>query len=379
MSHQLWVFGSNGEGQLGEGIPPADIVSKPTLLPQLPLFRDIKAIRCGDNHTLFLLNDDSVIGIGDNRQGQLDPSNELEPRLVTGEAAPRITRFAELRKHLSICAAACQSSAFVDSHGGTYSTILTQGCGRWGELGRGSEEGMAGYDHSSITWNEDRLPGEVIAFAAGVWHYIAVLADGSVHGWGKARLGQLGERLRLLNEGKVPRPAMIEDIPFKPARVVCGKDFTYLVSESSTGEHTILGKDKFNIISGMPPDVKGWKDVGATWHSIFVLFDNGRLAAWGKENMWKLLPVDLPPIDKISVGSDHILALTEDGKLISWGWGKHGNCGDLTEIKDKVGKNAMISGFWNEITIPGQVRKIAAGYCTSFVITEVDEDEPSQN
>ncbi|KAF9697189.1 hypothetical protein EKO04_004582 [Ascochyta lentis] len=356
MPHDLYVFGSNGEGQLGEGIPVADIVCMPTKLPRTPFFSDIAAIKSGDNHTLLHLVSDAVSGVGDNNMGQ-----------ITGVAgSPRIHEFKEIHQHVQFFAAACESSAFAFSQGDSSTAILTQGRGQWGELGRGDVEDTRAYNLSDPLVMQ--LPGEVVDFAAGVWHYVAVLADGSMYGWGKARLGQLGDKL----SNKVSVPTKVEGVPFKAVRVVCGKDFTYLVSDPSSGEHIVLGKDKFNIISAMPPDVKGWKDVGATWHAIFVLFDDGSLAAWGKENQWKLLPPDLPKIERIAIGTDHVLALTQGGNLISWGWGKHGNCGDLSNIQQDV-RNDMISGFWNEIDIPGRISKIAAGYCTSFVITEVDE------
>lgn len=359
MPHDLYVFGSNGEGQLGEGIPVADIVGKPTKLPRVPFYGHVKNIRSGDNHTLLHFHSDAVSGMGDNKVGQ-----------ITGIAGPpRISEWHEMHEHVQFVAAACESSACACYHGGASTAMFTQGRGQWGELGRGEEEDMCAHKYEEPHFNKDRLPGEVIDFAAGVWHYVAVLRDGSVYGWGKARLGQLGGKL----SDKVTRPSKIEDVPFKPSRVVCGKDFTYLVSDPSTGEHTVLGKDKFNIISAMPLDAKGYKDIGATWHAIFVLFDDGHLTAWGKENQWKLLPPELPLIENIAVGTDHVLALTKEGKLISWGWAKHGNCGDLSNLRQEV-KNDMVSGFWNKIDIPGKITKIAAGYCTSFVVTEVEDE-----
>ncbi|KAJ4382470.1 alpha tubulin suppressor [Didymella sp. IMI 355093] len=362
MSYDLYVFGSNGEGQLGEGIPVADIVSKPTKLPRLPFFQNIKDIKCGDNHTLVQFANNSIFGVGQNSVGQM---------LSDCEGAPRLTRFEELHGNASFCAAACESSAIISCVVDAPSAVLTKGRGQWGELGRGDECDMSKSKYSDSHYLSPSLPGLTVDFAAGVWHYVAVQDDGSVYGWGKARLGQLGEHL----SDKVKVPTKIEDLSFKPLRVVCGKDFTYLVGDAATGEHKILGKDKFNVISAMPPHVKGYKNIGATWHAVFVLFDDGRLTAWGKENQWKLLPPDLPLIENIAVGTDHILALTKEGNLISWGWAKHGNCGDLSNLRHEI-KNDMLSGFWNEIDIPGKITKIAAGYCTSFVITEV-EDEPS--
>jgi protein ATS1 len=157
--------------------------------------------------------------------------------------------------------------------------------------------------------------------------------------------------------------------------VVCGKDFTYLAGDPSTGDHTLLGRDKFGVRSNMPHHIQYWKDFGATWHAVFVLFHDGSLTAWGKDDMWELVPKDLPLIDQIAVGSEHVLALTRRGDLISWGWGKHGNCGDLTAlVREGKVKNDMVSGCWNEIPIPERIESIGAGFCTSFVFTGVIDD-----
>jgi len=345
-SLQLYAFGSNGEGQLGT--PAAEIVNTPTRVLHfktdvclLPL-DELKYIRGGDNHTLFLTKRGVIYGIGDNRKGQLRRE----------KSQLRIESFHILALNQSFAAATCESSAYVELVSNLpYSEVKIQGSNSWGELGSRD--------------NGFELPGCTVDFTAGVWHYVAIMQDGSVYGWGKARLGQLGDALT----DKVTNPTEIEGIPFMPKKAVCGKDFTYLVSDPAEGKHLILGKDKFNIISNMPEHVKNWKDIGATWHAIFVLFDDGTLTAWGKENMWKLLPPNLPPLDKIAVGSDHILAVTKEGKLISWGWGKHGNCGDLSNIGVEM-KNDMVSGFWNEINILGEIQTIGAGYCTSFVVAK---------
>jgi len=351
-SLQLYVFGSNGEGQLG--IPAADIVNTPTTVLHsttgscpIPL-DELLYIRGGDNHTLFCTKN-VVYGVGSSRRDQLIKENPT----------PQFEPFQILSSNDRFAAATCESSACVelDENDPEYvrSYVKILGSNNWGELGS-RKEGL----------NLLQLLGRMVDFAAGAWHYIAIMENGSIYGWGKARLGQLGDGLY---GGKGMAPSPIEGIPFRPKKVVCGKDFTYLVSDPAEGKHHLLGKDKFNIVSNMPDHVKNWKDIGATWHAIFVLFDDGTLTAWGKENMWKLLPPNLPLLDKIAVGSDHILAVTTEGRLISWGWGKHGNCGDLSNIRVEM-KNDMVSGFWNEIRIPGEIQMIGAGYCTSFVVTK---------
>ncbi|KAF2852224.1 alpha-tubulin suppressor protein-like protein Aats1 [Plenodomus tracheiphilus IPT5] len=390
MPRQLYVFGSNGEGQLG--IPAADIVNTPTLIKDpLPL-QDLLSIHCGDNHTLLQISTTNLYGTGSNRKGQIAPH-----RVINNNT--RLEHFTRLETGGSFVAATCESSAYIHLHLAPPAWVVqmnnninslgfpteplelvkpqpfqpstwiwTEGYSHWGEMGRGDQITSTADDYPGVDALREKLWGVAVDFAAGVWHYVVIFEDGTVYGWGKARLGQLGDGL----DGKVTVPTKIEGIPFKPKKVVCGKDFTYVVGDPQDGEHVVLGRDKFNIVSGKPDNIKGWKDIGATWHAIFVLFNDGTLLAWGKENMWKLVPPNLPLLEKIAVGSDHVLALTVDGKLISWGWGKHGNCGDLSRMEQNV-ENDMVSGFWNEIDIPGTIEMIAAGFCTSFVVTQREE------
>ncbi|KAL5120625.1 alpha tubulin suppressor [Pleosporales sp. CAS-2024a] len=364
MARQLYVFGSNGQGQLG--IPAADMVHTPTILSHPPPLAGLRIICGGDNHTLVLTAQGQVFGVGDNRKAQLIPGPGLVSRLET---------FTPMGAGFRFAAATCESSALILAHDTLeQSMVHTRGAGPWGELGyesRSRSRSRSTDDQAASDETEQQppiliaLPGKVVDFSAGAWHYVAILDDGSVYGWGKARLGQLGDDL----SAKVQTPSKIAGIPFKPAKATCGKDFTYLVGEPGTGEHIVLGRDKFNLVSHMPNDVKGWKDIGATWHAIFVLFQDGTLIAWGRNAIWDLLPPNLPPIDKIAVGSEHVLALTLQGELLSWGWSKHGNCGDLADVQEKV-NNDMVSGFWNVINLPAKVEAIGAGFCTSFVVTQ---------
>jgi protein ATS1 len=368
MPFRLYVFGSNGEGQLG--IPAEDIVSTPTVVNSWPSEEsngEIKAVRGGDNHTLVLTESGNVWAAGDNRKGQLGHA---------GTTRARVENFEKLRDAVSFCAATCESSAYIlyplafDSCPAR-TTLTTEGAGYWGELGLASTTNTLTATQGTI---QQSLPHSVVDFSAGVWHYIAILSSGAVYGWGKSRLDQLGPTLSSLQ--RITTPTHIQEgVSFRPIKVICGKDFTYLASDPSDGQHAILGRDKFGIKSNMPPHIQNWRDIGATWHAIFVLFRDGTLKAWGKDNMWNLVPEGLPRIERIAVGSEHVLALTRVGKLISWGWGKHGNCGDLTTLeKEAKVENDMVSGCWNEIPIPGRIRSIGAGFCTSFVLTEIEHE-----
>jgi len=352
MRYQLYVFGSNGEGQLGT--PAEEIVSTPVIAESWPSEHRIRAVRSGDNHTLFLTESGSIFCAGSNRKNQL------------GTTGSSIEKAGRLHHAVSLFAATCESSAYITNAGGSHSTLQTEGVSHWGELGLGAISSTNGLPDHELS---QQLPHSVVDFAAGGWHYVAILSNGQIFGWGKSRLDQLGPKLA--SNQRVSRPKSIEDdLAFTPISVVCGKEFTYLAGDPSSGQHFLFGRDKFLLRSSMPAHIKGWKQIGATWNAIFVLFEDGRLIAWGKDDMWKLIPEHLPLIERIAVGSEHVLAVTQQGNLISWGWGKHGNCGDLTKLGERV-KNDMVNGIWNEIELPGKISFIGAGFCTSFVAVEM--------
>ena len=117
-------------------------------------------------------------------------------------------------------------------------------------------------------------------------HVVAVLDDGGVYGWGKGRKGQLGD---VGADSWTPR--RVSGLQVKVERAVCGKDFTCLFGNARDGEVQMLGpdgRDRFNLKSSTPLKVPGWKGVCASWGNVFVLQDNGRLLAWGRDDHGQL-------------------------------------------------------------------------------------------
>jgi protein ATS1 len=72
--------------------------------------------------------------------------------------------------------------------------------------------------------------------------------------------------------------------------------------------------------------------------------------SWGRDDHGQLAPAGLPAVRAIAAGSEHALALTRDSKrrLLAWGWGEHGNCGEAIDARGDV------KGRWNEIPLPGR-------------------------
>ncbi|KAF2191033.1 RCC1/BLIP-II [Zopfia rhizophila CBS 207.26] len=374
MNYYLYAFGSNGESQLGLG-NACDKVQQPMLVPNSPLpsrkqEQGFRSITGGGNHTLIQTYSGDVWAAGSNEDGQLGYwVKQVEKYSKEGK---RLIEFDKLWHKISFCAAGLHSTALIQNefteHNKTGEAALyTVGRASFSELARGPEKMTT---PSGVV--DVGFPAPIVDLAAGNWHHVAVLDNGEVWGWGKSQSGQLGGKLA---KRPVDTPNKIEEVTFKAKRAVCGCEFTYIVGDPSSGEHVVLGSNRHGLQSKMPADAKDWIDIGATWNAIFVLKQDGQLEAWGKENQWILVPEDLPLITKIAVGSDHILALTEERKLIAWGWATHGNCGDASELQNV---NGFLKGKWNEIDIPGDIRLIGAGHSTSFVLTACESPAVGQ-
>lgn len=405
---RLYACGSNGEGQLGLGYR-SDKVLVPTPVPETTcmewegVLMTLHEIRCGPNQT-FLRSSGAVVGAGDNRDkqiGYMPSADECEGRYLRFSTALDGRCFGDVAAAWKSTAFACRANdGRKDEYGNLVDTRLdVLGRGEWGELGRPGEVVHPDLVKNPIEVVEDRtrsvptpfshkivrnapeplcavLPNEPRVIAAGMYHYVLVTEDEqteeqTVYGWGRSKNGQLGESFR--SSRIVDKPTVLFDVPFPVHRLVCGQYFTYLVGDRESGEHIILGDDKHGIKSKAPPHIKGWKDVGATWNAIFVLFNDGTLTAWGKEDLWQLIPSNLPKIDQVAVGSDHIICITADKKVISWGWAEHGNCGDVSTLKQPLVKG-YITGQWNELKLMGEPYKLGAGYSTSFVLTFLRSD-----
>ncbi|KAE9990454.1 Phosphoacetylglucosamine mutase [Venturia inaequalis] len=343
----LFALGSNGSGQLGIG--GKEDVHEPTLclLPQNFDSSTILGFSAGGNHTL-IASPGLLHAAG-------EASDSRYPLVHKYTEAKETGRFRLSAMSAKLCSATWESSTWVDD----MDRVFTCGTGNKGELGHG--EGITSLPEPKIIkdFPPSELDEQVVDLHGSMSHTAAVLFNGEVYGWGVGRKGQLGEPAK-----DCWTPRKIEGIPFEAYRVVCGRDFTYIVGAPESGNHIVLGSDKFGVISNAPKEVPSWKEVGASWGSIFVLLQTGELMSWGRDDHGQLCPPGLPKIAQIAVGSEHILALADDGRVITWGWGEHGNCGTPT---DEAGD---VKGRWNELAVPGEVTTIGAGCATTFIVTK---------
>lgn len=417
----LYAFGSNGSGQLG--IQHVDDVSSPTRCSYengelMDYDRDGGddvhpiQIRAGGNHTIVLFSNGRVCITGDNEDGRCGTTPVREQEQPCSDSmtegvfdssvpsSPETKRFKALSVKLDqdpdinqfACIAATWSASFVvDAQ--TRRNMFVFGSGSKGELGLGSgrTESHIPTRLSRVTARDTTIanssslifppPGShITTVAAGMGHIAVLLSNGDVYGWGQSRKGQLGSALA--EEKIVWEPSKITGLPFIPDDIACGKDFT-IIGSKQTSQICVLGTNRWQIAS-IPESLKlafsGKKfcSMQASWHGAYVLCADGSLLVWGRNDRGQIpLETQLPKIKRMAIGSEHVVLLTEQGKILACGWGEHGNCGAGVDDKGDVKQRPAEIHLDLNLTKNEEVIDVGAGCATSWIVTRA-KNEPRQ-
>ncbi|KAK6086525.1 RCC1 domain-containing protein [Seiridium cupressi] len=372
----LFALGSNGSGQLGIGHKEDVSVPKPVIFHCEPPSDAIVKIAAGGNHTIVLTESGKGYWSGDSSKGACgittistaDNAQFEELVLTETETSAPITHVA----------CTWESSTFVvKDEDGKATKVYSCGTGKQGQLGFEAK----GIVEPRLISSFPPVGTEVVRLAAGLAHVVAVLDNGEVFGWGNGRKGQLGQ-LVALDDGTPPVPVVhlapckigsTSGVNFAVTDVVCGQYSTVLIGSLEEGKMITLGSDKWGLKSNAPPAVPSWSSIDGSWGGVYILKQDGSLAAWGRDDHGQLPPPDVPKLKHIQAGSEHVLALTEDGSVIAWGWGEHGNCGPQTD-----GKTGDVKGRWNVVASSKNlpegscVAKIGAGCATSWIYVKAE-------
>ncbi len=226
-------------------------------------------------------------------------------------------------------------------------TIVAEGDIRWtgGQAARGSSGWTAGGWHS-LGWGANEAPAAFgrneddqcifpafeaapVQFAAGHFHSLARLSNGTVTSWGEG-------------------PAVPGDLPAS-RWVAAGRDFGCSIAASDSSI-ACWGLDDFGQAS--PPDVTGAVSVHCGLRHAYAVLADRSIVGWGANDAQQLeAPPDLLPYTwRLATGYNHTLAIGYNGTVQAWG-----------------------SNLQFETTVPpdlGFVRSVAAGLNFSAYLSD---------
>ena len=270
---QLWAWGDNEYGQLGDGT--ATKRTKPVLIMS-DVVSVSSAISTSFSHTLALKSDGSLWSWGDNLYGQLGRSTSSTHKYLPGKVMDNVIKMAANGVH---------------SFAITTDNVLWGWGSNWdSQLGTIKPEDKTNhnYYHTPVQLMED-----VIDVSTGRAHTLAIKSDGSLWTWGSNYYGQLGDGTTV---ERIAPLKIMED-----------------VSSISTGSY-----QSFAIKTDGSLLAWGYNQYG-------------ELGDGTSSN--QLIPVKtMEDISSVVAGHGHGLAIKSDDTLWSWGWNGDGQLGDGSRI-----------------------------------------------
>lgn len=276
-------------------------------------------------HTIFLMQDGSIKGVGMNSNNQLGIGNFNDQSVIQAVSLSGVKEIAYGASH----------TMFLMQDG----TVKATGQNRYGQLGNNNPIINAPFGVNTI---QDINLLNVKQIACGTFHTMFLMQDGTVKAVGYNVAGQLGT-------GDVINQSSIQTLSLTGVRqVACGSNHTMFLMEDGTvkavgqNEYGQLGVGNTNnqtSIQAVP--ITGVKEIiCGTSYTIFLMLDgtaksvgrsaHGQLANGSTATVTTIQNVLVTEIKKVACGSNHTVFLLKNGTVKSVGSNSFGELGNGT-------------------------------------------------
>ncbi len=284
------------------------------------------SLSAGYHHTLALTSYGAIFAWGWNHFGQLGIGCSYTTSCEPALEPRPVAVPTNLQKVKAVAAGGFHSLALLEN-----GTVLSWGFNGVGQLGFGTTDAQV---------SPHPVPGltDVVAISAGIYHSLAVRSDGSVWAWGWNYFGQLGDGTT------TDRPVPTRVPGLTGVTAVAGGGYHSLALANGTvqawgmnnvgqlGDGTVVGRLR-------PTAVPGLASVSAVaaggFHSLAVTGTG--VSTWGWNAFGQLgdgttadraAPSRVAPGTVAAGGLGHTVALQSDGTVTAWGWNVLGQLGD---------------------------------------------------
>ncbi|KAL2093847.1 hypothetical protein ACEWY4_011159 [Coilia grayii] len=346
---KLYTWGANSYGQLGQG--HAEDLASPHYAESSYLDRGVTCIIGGGGHSALITGAGSVLVCGQNHKGQLGLGHTTD-----------VLSFVPLSLPSPVQQVCC---------GWDFTIFLTDGgqvfsCGSnaFGQLGVPAQ---VPYSAQPLPVQSLCDPG--VSIAAGLRHALAVTCNGVVYQWGT---GLHSHAKRCQRDLVVPsylsskEPCIVPGLDYViPVKVAAGS--AHSVCLTAGGDVLVWGSNKHGQLGHADPFLllpvaldrslfNGDRvtHIHSGWTHLIALTESGRVFTWGRANYGQLgranggtdpgpdagqtesspkphcVPTEIPDL----AGASQIACGSEHNLaivgdcLFSWGWNEHGMCGD---------------------------------------------------
>ena len=187
----------------------------------------------------------------------------------------------------------------------------------------------------------------VTAIAAGGYHNLALLPNGSVKAWGYNSYGETNVPTTLTNAMAV------------------AAGLYHSLALRSNGTMTAWGNSTFNQ-TVVPASATNVTAIAAGWYHNLALRSNGTVVAWGAGTSQgsppfagqSIVPPNLAGVTAVAAGGYHSLALRTNGTVVAWGWNAAGQINVPGGLSNVI---AIAAGGSNSIALKNDGTLVAWG------------------
>jgi alpha-tubulin suppressor-like RCC1 family protein len=299
---QLYAFGGNSEGQLGNAINNTTSSPNPTPTPvSLPgMTGAVTQISAGAAFSLAGTSSGQLYAFGRNDFGQLGSATNNgtnnpnpTPTLVNlpGASGP-VAEIAAGGDHTLVLTTANQLYAF--------------GWNYYGQLGRAANNGVNVANPTPTLVGLPGATGAVTQIAAGAFHSLVLTSTGQLYAFGENLFGELGNPTNSGTEKPTPTPTLVS-LPGATGPVTqIAASASFSLAATSTGQLYAFGRNR----------------VGELGNTTNIGTDNPNSTP-----TLVSLPGATGPITRLAAGLNHSLAATSTGQLYGFGSNTSGQLG----------------------------------------------------
>lgn len=327
---QLWAWGNNSSGELGDGT----IVNKSSPI-QIGSLQTWSKVSTGHNvnHSAAVKSDGTVWTWGDNSLGQLGDGT------LVAKSSP--IQVGALTTWSDVSCGGYATVLAIKTDG----TLWAWGRNAVGQLGDGTTTTRSSpVQVGALTnWSKITVGGD----ASTNTHSHAVKTDGTLWSWGDSGSGRLGDGTLVDKSSPVQIGALTNwadvsaGVGFALALKTDGTIWTWgLNSSGQLGDGTTAAKSSPVQVGALTT----WAFISAGNAACAAIKTDGTLWTWGYNTSLQLgdgtsvsksSPVQVGALtnwSKVYVGNAHVIAIKTDGTLWAWGSGAGGALGDGSTV-----------------------------------------------